>query len=262
MELSKNFTFQKSTIQTFSDVNGETWFRGKDVCDVLDYGNSTRTIRDYVDEEDRSKLADLRGTYYVRQASKEDATVYINESGLYSLILRSNKPEAKAFKRWVTSELLPSLRRGDITQRLDLRNEADLHYKVVDFLRNHFPNAIIAPGLGELQDSSRKRLDSWSKGYTAGQPDLLICNANKKFNGFAIELKTPSGRGVVSEKQIEHLKSLSYAGWKTMISHDYDTIILELSNYMNEARIRCLCCTKVFKKPHTLERHLKAFHKL
>lgn len=86
------------------NIGGEPWFVGKDVADILGYTNSRKAINDHVDNEDKgvTKCDTLGG--------KQDLTI-INESGLYSLILSSKLPTAKSFKRWVTSEVLPAIRK-------------------------------------------------------------------------------------------------------------------------------------------------------
>lgn len=76
--------------------NREPWFVGKDVADVLKYQNGSRDINRHVDEDDRTKIMMFDG-------NQNKETIIINESGLYSLILSSKLPQAKAFKRWVTS---------------------------------------------------------------------------------------------------------------------------------------------------------------
>ena len=85
------------------EVDGTPWFVGKDVAEVLGYSNPQKAIRDHVDEEDRT----------VNESFTVNGTMasLINESGLYSLVLSSKLPGAKAFKRWVTSEVLPSIRK-------------------------------------------------------------------------------------------------------------------------------------------------------
>ena len=70
-----------------------------------------------------------------------------------------------------------------IYQQIVLLNETDLHCKVVSLLRKFYPGCIMAPGLGELQFSPEKRVASYRKGYTSGQPDLLILNAHKQYTG-------------------------------------------------------------------------------
>lgn len=87
-----------------TEINGEPWFVGKDVADILGYQNGSRDINRHVDEEDRQNYQN--GTF----DSPRGMTV-INESGLYSLILSSKLPTAKKFKHWVTSEVLPAIRR-------------------------------------------------------------------------------------------------------------------------------------------------------
>lgn len=85
-------------------IDGDPWFSGKDVATILGYSNPQKAIRDHVDEEDRTvnELFTVNGT----------KAILINESGLYSLILSSKLPNAKRFKHWITSEVLPSLRQN------------------------------------------------------------------------------------------------------------------------------------------------------
>lgn len=99
------FTFENQKVRTVT-VDGEPYFAGKDVAIILGYGNPTKAIRMHVDEEDKG------GSILDTPGGKQRTTM-INESGLYSLILSSKLPSAKKFKRWVTSEVLPSLRKHD-----------------------------------------------------------------------------------------------------------------------------------------------------
>lgn len=85
-------------------INNEPYFVGKDVTDILGYQNGSRDINRHVDEEDRQKAMFFDGT-------QDKETIIINESGLYSLILSSKLSTAKRFKRWVTNEVLPAIRR-------------------------------------------------------------------------------------------------------------------------------------------------------
>lgn len=88
-------------------VNGEPYFVGKDVSDVLGYQNGSRDINRHVDEEDRR----TENIMQYQNGTLVSKTILINESGLYSLILGSKLPTAKKFKHWVTSEVLPSIRK-------------------------------------------------------------------------------------------------------------------------------------------------------
>lgn len=87
--------------------DGEPWFIGKDVADILGYTNPRKAIIDHVDDEDKTDGVTIRDSI-----GREQRPVCINESGLYCLILSSKLPSAKRFKRWVTSEILPSLRKN------------------------------------------------------------------------------------------------------------------------------------------------------
>jgi len=87
-----------------TDIDGEPWFVGKDVATALGYNNSRDAIFKHVDAEDK------RVSRFATPSGEQEMTV-INESGLYSLALSSKLPSAKAFKRWVTSEVLPSIRK-------------------------------------------------------------------------------------------------------------------------------------------------------
>lgn len=89
------------------EIDGQPWLVGKDVAEALGYKNPQRAIRDHVDDEDR-------GVTKTVTPSGEQEILIINESGLYSLILSSKMPKAKAFKHWVTSEVLPALRRNSV----------------------------------------------------------------------------------------------------------------------------------------------------
>nr|DAP35714.1 MAG TPA: repressor domain protein [Caudoviricetes sp.] len=97
------WNYESSEIRTIQ-ANGEPWFVGKDVATVLGYSNPRDAINKRVDDEDKgvAKCDTLGGI--------QDLTI-INESGLYSLVLSSKLPNAKKFKRWVTNEVLPSIRK-------------------------------------------------------------------------------------------------------------------------------------------------------
>lgn len=89
------------------EIDGTPWLVGKDVAVALGYKEPTKAVRDKVDPEDR-------GVSKMDTPSGEQDMLIINESGLYSLILSSKMPKAKAFKRWVTSEVLPALRKNGV----------------------------------------------------------------------------------------------------------------------------------------------------
>lgn len=96
------FKYQSNEVRTV-EMNGEPWFVLKDVCEVLGVGNN-RMVADRLD-------ADEKGVSQIDTLGGKQEMVVVNESGLYNVILRSDKPEAKPFRKWVTSEVLPSIRK-------------------------------------------------------------------------------------------------------------------------------------------------------
>lgn len=87
-------------------IDGEPWFVGRDIAEILKYSNTRKAIADHVDDDDKTDGVTIRDSI-----GRSQKPIIINESGLYSLILSSKLPTAKKFKRWVTSEVLPSIRK-------------------------------------------------------------------------------------------------------------------------------------------------------
>lgn len=100
----QRFDFKGAALRTLTDENGEPWFVAKDVCDVLGYANASKAISDHVDSEDKLNNESL-------SSLGQRGGWLVNESGLYSLVLSSKLPTAKEFKRWVTHEVLPQIRK-------------------------------------------------------------------------------------------------------------------------------------------------------
>lgn len=118
MEKLQVFNFEKQEVRTLL-INDDPYFVGKDITDILKYTNGRKAIRDHVDDEDKL-------TEQIVTAGQKREQVLINESGLYSLILSSKLPTAKKFKRWVTSEVLPAIRKtGSYTNPKAKSTEAE-----------------------------------------------------------------------------------------------------------------------------------------
>ena len=114
--MNEIFNFHGQEVRTVIFDN-EPWFVAKDVADILGYQNGSRDINRHVDEDDKL-------TSQVATAGQMRNQIVINESGLYSLILSSKLPQAKEFKRWVTSEVLPAIRKQGGFIREDLDEDA------------------------------------------------------------------------------------------------------------------------------------------
>ena len=118
MELQVFNSTELGSVRT-TIVNGEIMFVGKDVADILGYTNTPKAIRDHVDDEDKL-------TERIVLSGQNREVVFINESGLYSLILSSKMPTAKKFKHWVTSEVLPAIRKHGMYAIDDILKDPDL----------------------------------------------------------------------------------------------------------------------------------------
>lgn len=105
MKELKTFNFENHQVRTLT-IDDEPFFVGKDVAVILGYSNSRKALQDHVDLEDKKDGVTIRDSI-----GREQKPVVINESGLYSLIMSSKLPTAKKFKRWVTSEVLPAIRK-------------------------------------------------------------------------------------------------------------------------------------------------------
>ena len=263
--LEKKFTNARLGFEltSYIDDKQNIWFLGKDVAKVLGYSDTDKAIRRHVDEEDKYKGP-------AKTAGGLQQSFYINESGFYSLLSTSKLETAKKFKHWVTSQVLPSIRKFGYYKLFDnpdnkmfkIENEMDLHCKVVHLIRNYYPNAIIVARLGENQDTPYKRINSWKKGYLRGQPDLMILNYHKDYNGLCIEFKSPTNIYQISDAQREMKERYKENCYKFIFSNDYDYICMKLHKYMAGVRVPCKYCTRAFLNKETLEKHYKVIHRI
>lgn len=168
-------------------INGEPWFVGKDIAESLGHKNPQRAIRDHVDDEDKGV------TEMVTPGGTQNLPI-INESGLYSLILSSRIPSAKKFKRWVTSEVLPSIRKNGAYMTDAVIEQLDENPELVPEYLNHLRNqnaaarelreqlALVHPK-AEYYDSFVKTSDLTCFRYTAKELGV----PQKKLMGYLVE---------------------------------------------------------------------------
>lgn len=115
--MNEIFNFNGQDVRTVI-VNNEPYFVGKDVAEILGYTNPRQALKNHVDEDDKGvSKCDTPG-------GKQDLVI-INESGMYSLVLSSKLPQAKEFKRWVTSEVLPTIRKNGMYATDELLDNPD-----------------------------------------------------------------------------------------------------------------------------------------
>ena len=283
----KVFTFESQKLNIIKK-DDNIWFRGKTVASILNYKNTRKAIIDHVAPEDKCSLKRLKSkgneSFPLKNTHdnglkswgneslplKNNHVIYINESGLYSLILKSKIDKAKDFQRWVTKEVLPSIRKTGKYEfnngpykmlTFNINTEYDLHKKVVNFIRNNYPKALLIPTLGENQVNCNMRITSYNKGYQKGSCDLFIGNMHLNYSGFAIEFKTPKCDGKLSKEQEMMLQEYENNNYKTLVSNDYDEIIKEIILYFQGVRIKCKHCIKKFRSSETLQNHCNYIHK-
>ena len=155
--IEKVFHYGESEISVIK-CKDDIWLRGKTLAEILGYSNPLKVIRKHVDSEDQSEISELEPKSRGAQnghpfKNRQQGTIYVNESGVYCLILRSKLESARAFKRWVTKDVLPSIRKTGMydysmnhkyneTLTFKIENETDLHFKVVSFLKKRFPHSL------------------------------------------------------------------------------------------------------------------------
>ncbi|CAB3991199.1 BRO family, N-terminal domain [Paramuricea clavata] len=226
----------------------EILFYAKDVAESLGYLDTKKAVRNHVWEEDKCTLGSIRkGVLEDTLLKGHPSTILITEQGLYQLIFGSELNTAKEFRRWVFTDVLPSIRKTgtySLPDRRSLRynqmillNETDLHHTVVSYIRDNYPEAVVIPGLGEYQDTSSKRCDAWKKGYKGGQPDIIIENPMGKYKGFAIEFKSPKGTGVASEKQVLWFHKLMKIGYMVTVSDDLVKTCIRINEYFSLKKV-------------------------
>lgn len=175
-------------------VGTEPWFVGKDVAEILGYAKPENAISAHVDEEDKTTtLIQGNGSNY------KSKTTIINESGLYSLVLSSKLPTAKKFKRWVTSEVLPSIRKngGYLTPE-----------KVEEVLSN--PDTIIKLAT-DLKEERAKRKEAENR-LEEAKPKVLFANAVTESDGTILigdlaKFIKQNGRDMGQKRLFEQLRN-------------------------------------------------------
>ena len=263
-------------MNSYIDKQQNIWFRGKDVAVILGYKDTDDAVRRHVSIENKmtqflqpkcspGKTPGQQNDTKVKcspgktPGQQNDARgkycTFINEPGFYELVFSSKLESAKRFRQWVFTTVLPSIRKYGQYKIFDspwnkmimIGNETDLHYKVVQLIRNYYPDSILVAGLGENQDTEDKRLDSYKKGYQRGQPDLMILDYHKDFKGLCIEFKSPTNNYSVSESQLKMKEKYCKNNYAFILSNDYDKISKLLHKYMAGLRIPCKYCSKAFR---------------
>ncbi len=125
----KIFEYETRQVRTV-EKDGEVWFVAKDVCDILGLGNTTEALRSLEIDELSSKV--------LKSGGQNREMKLVSESGLYLLTFRSYKPEAKQFRRWVTHEVLPDIRKHGIYMSDKLRDAAQVDPEMFEAVMNKY----------------------------------------------------------------------------------------------------------------------------
>ena len=181
-------------------VNNQIMFVGKDVATALGYAKPQNALATHVDNEDKS-TAPIRGTAY------ETRVTLINESGLYSLILSSKLPQAKAFKRWVTSEVLPQIRQtGGYIPTKDAQGRQLSNEEIIDHA-----DAIVGRTLRMLNEKAEDTLTATQVAKTF---NMTVWDFNAVLCDMGIQCRR-GGHWILCE----HLQGRGYTAERTYVSY-------------------------------------------
>jgi prophage antirepressor-like protein len=134
-----NKEYLQSKVTIIIDNKNKAWFKGGDVASILGYNDKNQAIRKNVEMEDKKKMNELMASLQDVPSNSQPHTLYINESGLYSLMFGSKLDTAKKFKKWVTNEVLPSIREtGSYSVKKDIEPDKlrEIQLKEVQILDN------------------------------------------------------------------------------------------------------------------------------
>lgn len=177
-------------------IDGEPWLVAKDVADALGYSNSRDALARHVDDEDKTSVVipDTGSNY------KSKATL-INESGLYSLVLSSKLPTAKKFKHWITSEVLPAIRRtGGYIANAETMTDAEIMSKALLIAKQTIENREQRIHSLEAETERMKPKEIFADAVSASNSSILIGDLAKILHGNGIKI----GRGRLFAWMREH----------------------------------------------------------
>lgn len=203
------------------EISGEPWFVGKDIAVVLGYSNTRDALSKHVDSEDKGVAeCDTLG-------GSQELTV-INESGLYSLILSSKLPNAKAFKKWVTSEVLPSIRKHGLYATDELLDNPDLIIQMASKLKEEREAREVLEAENDIMKPKALFADAVSASHTS----ILVGDLAKLLRQNGVDI----GANRLFEKLREKgflMKSGSSKNMPTQASMDRGLFEIKEGSYIN-----------------------------
>jgi len=195
----QTFDFKGAALRTLTDEAGEPWFVAKDVCNILEISNVSDAISK-LDDDEKSNIAI---SYIAQNGGK--APLIISEPGLYKLIMRSRKPEAKEFQRWVTHEVLPSIRK---------------HGGYMMGQENMTPEQMTLAAMRWLQskvDEQQKQLEAQHAEIEAQKPKVLFADAVGASDGTVLigqlaKMLRQNGVNIGQNRLFQRLRDEGYLG--------------------------------------------------
>lgn len=203
------------------EIGGEPWFVGKDVAEVLGYKDTADSIKKHVDDEDKL-------TRRFTDSGQSREMYIINESGLYSLILSSKLPNAKAFKKWVTSEVLPSIRKHGLYATDELLDNPDLIIQMASKLKEEREAREVLEAENDIMKPKALFADAVSASHTS----ILVGDLAKLLRQNGIDI----GANRLFEKLREKgflMKSGSSKNMPTQSSMDRGLFEIKEGSYIN-----------------------------
>ncbi len=247
----------------------EPLFCAKDICKILGLKNYSTTIK-CIDDDYKC------GHHSMDSVGRKNYITFLKEPGLYQLIFKSRLPIAKEFEKFILCEVLPSIRKHgkypieeikksvNTNNKIYIATENDLHISVIKFIKNKLNDYfLIVPTLGELQNNDEKRIEAYNKGYQKGSPDVILIGKNHKYDGVALEFKTPKGTNDINEYQRQTLNNFKGKNYKLIVSNSFTDILYKLMKYCNKIDLyhnrhilKCMKCLKVYKTKKYYINHL------
>ena len=211
MQVFNNETFGNVRVKM---INDEPWFMGRDVCKALGYVNNRKALQDHVDTEDKRDGVTIRDSIGRMQKG-----IVVNESGLYSLILSSKLDSAKDFKRWVTSEILPTIRKtGGYVNNDEM------------FINTYLPNADEQTKI--MFKSSLTAIRELNGKIDTLNGEIKKLDGQVSELGNKVEVMTPKAEYYDDVLQSEGLVSI------TTIAKDYGKSALWMNNFLHQHKVQ------------------------
>lgn len=261
----------------YTRVNDKIWIRGNQMAEQLQYSRPNKAIATHVPNKHKSELKSLiQGTpEWCDQKKNQPHTKMVSfPTGALYLLGASHTEKGEQFRQWMYEEVIPTIMKTGryelqpvkITENktIHISSEKDLQKYVISFLRqnqNKYHLNIVVP-LGELQDTSEKRITARTMGYEKGQPDIIINNQSIKNSGVIVELKSPQGNGKLSPEQINIIQRYREDNYKCIVSNDLCEIISKLTIYFTNLRLPCQYCNHKFRTEKSRQNHYKYFHRI